>query len=507
MNQIHRTLYGLETTIDRPNAIIVTNGIKRLLGISNKEVYTTYTIDDTTYRRKTNTAKVQGQSNTYNEYMSITYKEVSQDRQDVSLLIYNPFFTPVYRDKSIETIIKPLYHKRMVTMAVRYGSKSKSYIIGLINRLRLTTAREFFYTYHDLEYSYILEGDTLLLLMEILERKNKYDNTKLTLEEYFNKYFDKRLIVNYSHTGDLHKAEYLVRETQLGIAGFINEDMHTIEEQYDENLNLYYIEFTYSFRYDKPVSLEVKYPSIVYNQPLPLKFTKSIAPSGWAEIGDGVNPIRIEEILYNVRLDGKTYVTIPRNDEPIRTPLPVYYSRVFTSLIIVEPENRYTLFNLNEIPCIRIRKCVYDCMVKSTSTDISKRRKHLVYIQLFENDNKVQDGQIYVDALGNLKTTFELDITKLYRLSFNIMHDLTYLDTDGETNLKNCGNQEDPLGMVKCVLHMLGKTDDEIALILEKCPNQDITCLCSFLRCAEYRWFLVQVASTIILNMLEGKIK
>lgn len=433
-------LQAIEETVTRPVLVKVSTDIKKLLGI-DVGIYTVFDIKDNIIKKKNKLGTIRGDNTTKDELIHIEAAETSSENFELALIPVRPDFKPVYEDKDIRSKIQPIYHSRLMTMRVKYFCRSKSKMFAVINKLRLYTSHDGMYRQHQLTYHYTIPNHIGLLLIELNTLKNKRLETPLTLEEYMNNTFDNRLDIANTADGDILKSDLVIRESQIDIEGYIADDLHAITAEYDEEHNMWGMEFEYVFTYEKPISLLIRYPLIVYNTMISKHFRlfekqqkRSKDAYRTARASDLYKLIDIDRTF--IPRDDSYYVTIPEVDREKLPYPPAYYARMFSVLTIVNENNLTELFNINDIPRIKFREPVLKFILNSEYPHISTRNKSLFYINLYK-DREVDNNEVILDEDGTLRTKYPMDIKSTYRVVFNILTDLNLLTKPAYTRVKN----------------------------------------------------------------------
>lgn len=433
-------LQAIEETVTRPVLVIVANDIKKLLGIST-DIYTVYDVKDNIIKKKNKLGNIRGDNTTKDELINIEVAELSSENHELSLIPIRPDFKPIYIDKDINANIQPIYHSRKVSMRIRYLCRSKSKMFSVVNKLRLYTSNDGMYKQHQLTYHYTIPNHVGMLLIELNNLKNKRLETPLTLEEYLVKTFDNRFDIANSIDGNVLKSDMIIRESQIDIQGWIMDDLSQLTTEYDETSNMWALEFEYEFTYEKPISILINYPLLVYNTMVSKHFRlfekqlrRSKNAYRTARSSDLYKLIESDRTL--MPRDDNYYVTIPEMDNEKLAYPPAFYGRMFSVLTIVNDENLTELFNINEIPRIKFKDSVLKFILESEFKHISTKFESLFLVSLYKN-KELDTNKIIMDADGTLRTEYPMDIKSTYRVVFHVLTDLNLLTKQAYKRVKN----------------------------------------------------------------------
>ena len=438
-------LQALEESVTRPILILVGYDIKKLLGV-DKNIYTKYDIKDNLIISKNKLGNIKIDNTTKSEMMYIESTESSFEEHELALIPVRPDFRPIYTDKDIDAKFQPIHHPRRMTLRVKYLSRSKSKMFSVINRLRLYTANDGMYTQHDLIYHYSLPNYVSKLLIEINNLKNKRLDTALRLDEYISSTFDNRVDYANSLDGDIFKSDLIIRESQIGIEGWITDSLHDINPEYNEENAEWSLEFEYTFVYEKPISLLLKYPLVIYNTLIDKffrNFQKEKRRSKNAyRTARSSDLYKVTEPDRNLTIrDDSYYLTVPEVDREKLPYPPAFYARMFTVLNIVNEEDPCELFNIQEIPRIKFREHVLKFILGSEFKHVSDKFNSLFYIDLYRNKEK-DNNRVILHEDGTLRTEYPMDIKGTYRVAFNVLTDLNLLQGSSLKRVKNYLQEE-----------------------------------------------------------------
>lgn len=433
------SLFATEETVTRPILIQVSNGIKELLGIQ-KNVYTKFDIKDNIILKKNKLGNIKIDNNTRDEMLYIESVETPYDDHELALIPIRPDFMPIYRDDDIGSKFQPLHHPRRVTLRVKYLSRSKANIYAVTDRMKLYTASDSMYNQLDLMYHYSLPMYVVQLLAEINHLKNKRLEEALTLEDYINKTFDKRVDLANSIDGEAIKSDLVIRESQADVQGYITDELSTMYPEYQEDDATWSIEFEYTFVYEKPVAVILKYPIIIYNSMISKRFrifekTKKRSKDAYRTArSSDVYKLVEDDKSFRIREDNY-YLTIPEIDKEQLSYPPNFYARMFSVLIIVNEENPTELFNLNDIPRIKFREHVQKFILDECKY-VNVKFGTLFYVELYRNKDR-DTNKVILDEDGTLRTEYPMDMKSTYRVVFNILTDLNMLNGQALKRVKS----------------------------------------------------------------------
>lgn len=443
MYSLKADLHGLEETITRPMLVSVVEDIKKLLGL-RKDVDVIFNVKDNIIKQKTSTGNVIGNNSVKGDRISIEYEETVEDVSGKRLTSARPDFAYIYQDEEIGSWIMPIYNSRKMNISFTYSNKSKSKIFSISNKLSLYTSSDGYDQLHDIEYAYIIPNFVNKLLMEINNLKNTRLVDKLTLEQYIDQHFDDRVDFANTLDGDIGKTELAIQEAQVDIEGYILDDVDGIKPEYDDSTGYWNIRFNYEYVYEKPLSLLLHYPLLVYNHVIN-KFFRDFHNEKPKYSKNAIRTGRARE-LYNIidrQQDVNDPLTLKHREQYLRIPeadkvtLPFInrvYLRLCSIMVQVDEDNKKSLFNIKDVPGLKFKERYLEYLIQNREY-ISKECECIFYFELWNMTNKDYSNKILLDEQGELTTMYDMDIKGAYRVTINILLDPDILSHKGKKAL------------------------------------------------------------------------
>lgn len=427
-------LHGIEETITRNVLITVVSDVKELLGMTH-DVYTVFDEKDNVIKKKNRIGDVKGHNTFKEDMFNIEFTETTEEGHEMSLVPFRPDSKHIYHDPDVNTSITPIYLNKKLEVKIKYSNKSKSKIFSLTNKLKIFNSDNSIYRRHELEYHYTIPPFLIKLLAHINNLKNLRipAENKLALEQYIDSTFDNRVDFSNTLDADITKSQLVIREAQLEVEGYVADDVHGLTPEYDETFNTWYVEFTYGFSYEKPVSLLVQYPILIYNTIIDKEFRTFIDTKAklrknakvTAGRGDMVE-VTERDNVFNIR-DNSYYIRIPKYDNEVLPKPGASMARMFSVMNVLEEHNPNVLFNISHIPKIKFRENALNFLLESEYPYVGDMFDSLFYIELFKDGKRDYKNKILMDHLGNLTTYENMDIRSIYRVVFNVITDVTML--------------------------------------------------------------------------------
>jgi len=451
MIKTRTSLYSTKTTIDRIVEIKAMDNIKKYLGFYNRDIYYKLDEENIVGNTKDKLGRLEDLNSKGDEYMSLTYETKIVDDYELSLKNINPDYFPIYRDKDINSRITPIYANTEYNMVINYYSKSKARVDAAIDRLRLNPSSSNWETISDIEYSFILPGYCLDLLIHINDLKNLRLTTPIDFNSYINNTFDDRVDMVNAEDANTDKADVAIREKQLGVRGYVTTDLSNINAEFEESQNRWKITIEYKLVMEKPISLLMQYPILIWNSLIDKKFR--IDDSDKAEYSykprtlgsEGLQTIAGSKISEYLTPPKNSYhLTIPKEDRFKAEKPDAFLVRILSVLCVVDTENPTMLFNINDIPKIKFKDKIIDFM-KFDYQHLHRPYDSIFYIELLKDGEKDYHNEIIIDENLNMTTKYPMDVRSIYRVMFNANKDLNLLNGKRLSEIANYVKEEQKL--------------------------------------------------------------
>lgn len=427
------SIYGVDTTIDKNIDTIITNDVRRMIGIEkDQDIVITYNEEPKSLIRKSRGLNGVHSNNTSPTFrINVESSELSEEDLAMVSAPHSKNTYPIFRDAEIGVSIYPLKQsrKRVYTMTIFH--KSKQFLTALKDKLTLLPMQYTQVRYHKLEYFFAIPENVLYMLdsFRVLKNKELYDyEEKLELIPYLNKYGQKGLDAILSNKMYPYKSEVVYRESVSNVIGRITSELY--ELTVDKEEDYFTISLDYEIWYEKPIMLIIEYPLMIFNNHIhqaysktyshPYRYVPKYGKSGKLWKG-GYN---IFNNLNKIHLDSRNYIIHPRYDEKIN--IQKYNGYLTLCQILLQVDNNYDICNVFNLPCITFKKSFRD-YIKTFTNINTKLYNGLFLFELYRNGKRVTDINLTLDEEGNLKSDLPLRKRFTFHLVISILTDFTYL--------------------------------------------------------------------------------
>lgn len=427
---------GVNDSITRPVSIGILNDIKEILYV-NKDIRSKLSnqIDEFITNEQWNPKQLDSKSPKLEDIKFSVTEDINTDNLITTSVNYNDY-KPVLYDTDVNAYIRPIYVESFIKFDIKFRSKSKTNINNFINMLKLSIAENETIILHDVEYMFYLPPELLELFLDINILKNNVLTDKINYEDYLINFTDGRMSMVGGLDGNTKNLNVVIKEKQLDVVGYFEDNIIDVKSEYNSSESVWEADFNYTLTYNKPIALNVSYPPMVYNQMLPkkyivkhdLKLGKNDQHRNKTFIGEANEPfnngLRLEASMDKL-VNKVEFINIPNFDyyKPSR-PQP-YMMSVFSVMVNIRPDDKRSLFNLNRIPEYKLNDIFMQYIVSEEWKHITKKYDSIFYLELIEESNAMADGSLTIDQDLNISSVIDLDLTKTYRVVFNILTDLS----------------------------------------------------------------------------------
>lgn len=446
-------LFGTNETITRPVIIQVLKNLSKEIGTAsepylyldeNSEIVKARNKSGSNLRNE-DTAAFNAASVNVLESLRVTdFKESIEEGYEMNRLLNDPDSTPIIIDEEAGVRIQPVMQKRKVEMSIEYSTTDKVYLDGVLDTLRLLPAYSNGQFRHDIDYKVQVPDlvPKLLINVYMLKKKLWTEEEMIPFSKYLSDIGDRRLDMLIPETGEIRDATLSYREKQMGIFGYFTDELSQVEAEEEETNNGFKISLNYTFTYDKPIAMQLRYPIMVYNRPLHksfFNFYKAPSRSQW------LNYLGADQsLMTDYGLPKQTYgsqfftkfVKIPEHDDTLPRDYPDHITRFVSYLFRVDPNDRYDIGNIDDLYKLEFTKPFKELLLNSERDVIGKMDRSIVYFCLYENERISRNNEVYIDENGNFKSREPMDMRKRYRLVGFILNDLNYLKLTDMSRIK-----------------------------------------------------------------------
>lgn len=374
------------------------------------------------------------------------FVEVMEDFVDARIMstaVFRGENAPVFEDKALNVFLRPVFSTCRVTLNFRQRFKDKVSAFKWRDELknRVSAGRQAMV--HSVTYSYSIPDPIQALFKEIYSLREKQGGYGDTLEHWLSECYTSNATIVVTQAGT--QPDIRIAETQSRVQGYFDFEGRPDLGDGDGTGPVWYMNFQYTFEYDKPTAFVVGYPIVIHNQLLPKEYRRE-------------NPTP-EEMMYRMampwslanlyefestrwpdvirKMEG---VTIPPYDDYVPSPaskLPTT-NRVFTCLLKITEDNPAYLVNLGKLGTRNLNSIILE-FLKDEYRYITKPWLSVLNLALYRGplmmDHKV--NPLTVDKDLNVIANIPLDIRELYHLNMSLVKDWSLITRAAKDRLRS----------------------------------------------------------------------
>jgi hypothetical protein len=295
---------------------------------------------------------------------------------------------------------------------------------------------------HNITYHYLVPIPYIKLLNVIYNQKQRLLNNNQSFIDYINSNITTRAKIISDLVGN--DTRLSISETQCKIVGRYAFDIMPEKPQRDDDLGVWTVEFDYTFTYEKPNMVAMRYPIMVYNELLPREYIAflnkvyddtNVNKSYSLSIGSLSQFESPNTLSNNINL--KAEYNLPDFDDYVVQSRPTSSVGAFVALCQVNETDLISLLNLNELGDIAIDPDILDFILNSEYPYMNKMYQSMLSVQLYMNENLLDPDALYVDSNLNVIASNELDIRNTFRVRLSLITDISLINSAFFTRLLN----------------------------------------------------------------------
>ena len=442
MNNILLTIKDLTYHVERPVIFDVVKQLMEITEISSKTPVRIAGEDDKVMQRGSAIDSFDENLNkwSFDENVSIEVSEDFTVDRFLSTPVTQPEQLMIFRDPDLGIFIKPVYGSSDVTITVRYRAPDKNKATAWRNTIKTRTSMGRDVNLHTLSYSYHLPDETIYILKELHRLRERQGGYGDVFDEYFTKRLTNR--ANTVSAQDGSNPHWVITETQTRVQGLFDFQGIPDKPEKQDDSSAWLTTFTYKFTYEKPIHVNMVYPSMIHNQLLSRKFRCDYDPYKLENIKksftlSGFKFNNFEDTTEILKSIGNKGVSIPGFDNAfIPNSIASATTRVFTALCNITNDNKKLLFNLEELGDISLHSDVLD-FIRVEKDYITKTYGSILVMHLYEDSKLKKSASLVIDEDLNVSSVEELDIRKTYRVRLSLVANLHLLTNTTMRRIKS----------------------------------------------------------------------
>lgn len=375
-----------------------------------------------------------------NDKVTIEVEEDFDPANILSSAVFTTEHNPIFHDTDIGVYIKPVYSSNIVSINFKYKTKSKSMANRWRDDIQQRTSAGREMNLHQISYHYTLPVAVVAIAKEIHRLREAVDGYTETFAKYFQNKSTSRL-TEVSDMGGTF-SQPAIAETQKRIVGQFNFAAAPEKIENDEDGSGWIGSFTYTFKYDKPIACNMKYPVMVHNQVLSEKYRPSEGSYNLDDHPESNSTSFNSMRNFEAQLQAGLYsgpdlgIVLPKFDEFTPSSIPTGTISVFSALCQISQDDKKSLINFKQLGDINIQPDVLEFIEKSEYPFITKPYQSILQLDLYRRNALATAGLIVVDQNLDAKSINDLSLRTSHRVRFSIVANIGLLSPAAIERLK-----------------------------------------------------------------------
>jgi hypothetical protein len=375
----------------------------------------------------------------------ISVEEVHQEDRGLSMAVLYDDNPRIFDDEDARVWIRPAYSPCDVTLRISSRFTDKDQAIRWREDIRTRIAMSRDVRIHDVDYSYLLPLEFIRILEEIYKMREKedYEPYGQTWDEYLQFYFSPKARLLSNMAGK--QTQWGVAEAQARILGYFNFSLMSDENEKKSESSLQGIEFTYTFKYDKPVASVMTYPLVINNQLIDKKYRPTSKLDKVERVEDYA--LQYTQSAYSLRLFESSApteniampgISIPEFDEflPELGTVPPETLRVLTGLTTIDLDNPLELLSLEQLGTHDLNEDVLEFM-RTEYQWMTKLGLSIFHLMVYRNEFPLQRDQYTVGSDLMVKLVEPPSLRDTFHVRLSLYQRPSLLPTEAKDRLRN----------------------------------------------------------------------
>lgn len=359
--------------------------------------------------------------------------EVGMDEE-----ITNPTIAPilypdsisVFHDKALQVSLVPTIVPTKTTISVRFVCSSRVAAQNWQQAIRRQVAQRQFNPIHTVKFYYPIPMNHMYALSKIHEMREAQSGYGESFGQWLKDKFTNRFSVISNSVGK--GSQFVIREQQTNIIGYYDfgEEVEKVEKE--DSAGSYAVSFTYSFFYERPDNVVLKFPTVIHNQIVPEEIRddrqiEEVHPEIYYSSNSGA-AFNSFAFTGQTNLPYRSFpgLAIPYFDEWYPTYKQPYYENMLRITSQISPDDLRWIGNIDGVLPYVLEPHVIAYM-KKTPHAMSTRREHLFNVSVHRWDELWATDELIVDKTLKVMSPVDMNLRDMWHLNVDICYDISTL--------------------------------------------------------------------------------
>lgn len=349
----------------------------------------------------------------------------------------------VFWDSALRVSIKPIYVGTEVTLSLRYRARDRVEAEQWRDEFRHRTAQGRKELLHEAAYHYGFPDAFLVILHEIYTMRENVAPYGETLKDWLQNHTSEKVTRLVNQAGEL--PHIVVGETQIQLLGWFDFIAQPEQPTKTDAGATWEAGFDYIFNYDKPIALNMRYPLLVHNQLLDVKFRPSepVYQLGRRARYPSYTRFLLDQFTGKYMLpdysDTSGGVMIPAFDEWYPSYVPPSTAGLLYALCQVDLQNPTAIVNFGELGEYEFDPDVLE-FLKIEAPFMGTLYNSIFHLSLFLWNEPLYDGAILVNPVTlDVTSRIPMDPRQMYHMRLGLITKLSLLTPAAIDRLRDHG--------------------------------------------------------------------
>ena len=369
---------------------------------------------------------------TAREKIIMNIREAYTEEDLLNLVPKQTQHPPVFWDQQSQVKISPVYSRTKVVISLTYRTRDRWQAESFRDNWRRKIGENREYLTFQAKYQFPIPEiiEKVLYLLYYTRKKNLKDFD--TYQDYL---FHFGSVYLTSLTNSAGKGDTLaMSEIQENIFGNFS-DPNPPEIEKDDIGSVWTSQLEFEYYYDKPISVNIKYPIMINNELVPeslypkqlfdfdrLRTIKSMTNSLYYQIQNDMG--------YQWHMRGAV-IRLPEFDDWSNDIRFKDRTKLLSVLLSIGTDNPKELFNLKEMGDYRVHETLQGAFARH-SLYLTIRDEFPFYIQLYSGVDHLGDEYLNVDEELNVTSVHDLSLFENHHILISVVNNINDLTTSGK---------------------------------------------------------------------------
>lgn len=344
----------------------------------------------------------------------------------------------VWRDRKRGIALQPYYEQVEVTLNFRYRTPDQNDAMDWQTKMKRRIMEKWFDESYQTGYKFVVPQLVIAFFQQFYKMKEAVAGEGDTFDDWMKKHTIQPSTVLTMLNGEM--PQWAFEEIQLDVLGNFDFQAPPKEVKNQENIT-FEVEFSYKYRYDRPIGFMLTYPLVLHNQLMPKKFRPDrVIYDPYSYYGLGLKArSRYDRLMSTMglpRTPQRAGSVIPWFDDFWPNTTVGDTTNIAQFLIQVTPEDPTLVLDLKNIKGYYFHPKLMEYMT-ACHGQLTRRTGSAINVSLYMNDSLWDPSALYVDENLVVRTRVNLKLTNVHHLRVALFNQLFFLQPPAEDLLRS----------------------------------------------------------------------